>query len=448
MRRSLWTAVLALAGSLVADAQTSKYVLDTAPGVAIAPIAAKYGFTVLRSWNEPAEIDYSISTPAPLSATALKSLANERGVLAVSQDLELRSTESAPGSTSHAAVALEALDPNFSRTSVNFYGNRVLSGYVNQVAARVIESNEWLATGNNGAGVVAIIDTGVDTSHPGLAGSLMPGYDFTRDRADTVSELFDVTTGLANVLQQSTVEFLDAKKFIPVLAQSTVEFLDQSTVEFLDGTKLPSAFGHGTMVAGLVHLVAPFAKIMPLKAFHADGTASLYDVARAIRYAADHNADVISMSFSYPYDSPILQDAIAYAQSMGSLCISSAGNDGKNAWVYPGSYSGVISVGSTNFSDRRSVFSNYGHAARTSAPGEALITFFPGGNYAAVWGTSFSTGLVSGASASMRFYWRNMHTGEVMDALEQGKHVDLDMGDARLDILKSGLYCVKSGRDN
>ena len=289
--------------------------------------------------------------------------------------------------------------------------------------------------------VVAIVDTGVDSMHPALHGALLPGFDFTRDSALTVSELNDLDPATRHALQQSTVEFLDSKEFVPILQQSTVEFLDQSTVEFLDGKGLPSAFGHGTMVAGLVHLVAPYAKIMPLKAFHADGSASLFDIARAIRYAADQGADVISMSFSYPSDSPVLKDAIVYAQSRGSLCISSSGNAGKNTLVYPASYPEVIGVGSTNFSDKRSPFSNFGNSARTAAPGEALITLFPGGNYAAVWGTSFSTALVSGATGMMRFLAPNMRSGSLQDALDRGQPVDLDMGDARLDVLKSLMWC-------
>ena len=431
-------------GIMPASAQTAKYVLDLARGVNVAPLAAQYGFTVLRSWTEDAEIDYSILTPNPLSTATLKQLGAEKGVLAISAELTIHSSESDP--SSKVSRQLEPLSPIVDHSVVDFYGNRVLSIYVNQPGTKLIQSNTALAKMNGGAGVVAIIDTGVDVNHPALQGSLVPGFDFTRDQAGTVSELYDLAPQAAGVLQQSTVEFLDSKQFVPVLTQSTVEFLDQSTVEFLDGMKMPAAFGHGTMIAGLVHLVAPHAKIMPLKAFLSDGSASLYDIARAIRYAADHNADVISMSFSYPADSPLLKDAITYAQSRGALCISSAGNSGANTMVYPASYPQVVGVGSTNFSDRRSPFSNFGHAARTSAPGEALITLFPGGNYAAVWGTSFSTALVSGATSMMRFYWPKMHFDSLQDALEHGVEVDLNMGDARLDVLKSLLYCSRPGR--
>ena len=66
----------------------------------------------------------------------------------------------------------------------------------------------------------------------------------------------------------------------------------------MDVSRLPHAFGHGTMVAGLVHVVAPTASIMPLKAFSADGSSNLFDIERAIYYAVDHGAKVINMRFS------------------------------------------------------------------------------------------------------------------------------------------------------
>ena len=79
---------------------------------------------------------------------------------------------------------------------------------------------------------------------------------------------------------------------------STLALVDQSTASHIDLSQLPHAFGHGTMVAGLIHLAAPAAKIMPLKAFDADGNANIFDIERAIYYAVDHGARVINMSFS------------------------------------------------------------------------------------------------------------------------------------------------------
>ena len=298
------------------------------------------------------------------------------------------------------------------------------------------------ASFGTGLGIVAIIDTGVDTTHPALTGSLIAGYDFTRNSADTVSELTDLDQSTVVILDQTAVVPLELKVVPVELSQSTVVILDQSTVVILDNDMFPEAFGHGTMVAGLVHLIAPSAQIMPLKAFHADGSANLSDIVRAIRYAADNGASVISMSFDMPVLSPELQSAVTYAESKGAILVAAAGNEGKSESVYPAALSGVIGVGSVNFEDRRSPFSNYGHAARTSAPGEALITTFPGNNYAGVWGTSFSTALVSGAVTLMRQLQPHLHSSDVKDCLDAGVQIDQGMGDGRLDLVRSLTACA------
>ena len=451
--KSVWASAIAkhlracclLAGALAAGtawAATSNYIIETAPGTQIAPLAAKYQFSVVKTSNSRAETMYSVTTVAPLSPYALKSLASEPGVHEVETNSTVDSAETGP--SSKARQALQSLGSLLStRTTVQYYGNPVLSTYVNQPGAEMIQLSPALASYGKGWGTVAIIDTGVDPQHPALRGALLPGYDFTRNRPDTVSELYDLPTPLAIALQQSTVELLDAKKYVLALQQSTVEILDQSTVELLDGKGLPFAFGHGTMVAGLVHLVAPGARIMPLKAFRADGSADIFDIASAIRYAVDNGANVISMSFSYDTPSPVLSGAIDYAKSRGVLCVASAGNAGKKTVMYPAGYSYVVGVGSVNFSDRRSPFSNYGSSASTSAPGEALVTLFPGGNYAAVWGTSFSSALVAGSAILMKSLRPGMGYSDFKDALDAGIEIEQGMGDARLALLKSFRYLQK-----
>jgi subtilisin family serine protease len=200
---------------------------------------------------------------------------------------------------------------------------------------------------------------------------------------------------------QSTVGVLDGSQQPAQVNQSTVGVLDQSTVGVLDGPQY-AAFGHGTMTAGIVHLVAPNAKIMPLKAFNSAGTAYASDVLRAIYYAVSHGAKVISMSFDFTTYSQELATAINYATMKGVICVASAGNDGTMEAVYPASLSNVIDVASTSNNNTPSSFSNYGAPpVWLSAPGEAVMTTYPFGTYAAGWGTSFSAPLVSGTVALM-----------------------------------------------
>ena len=315
--------------------------------------------------------------------------------------------------------------------TATYYGATVRSIYVNQPAASIIGIPSALSQFGPGGGVVAIIDTGIDPFHPALAGVLVPGYDFLRNVTGIPNEWLDLTPAQAAALAGSMSVPVSQKTMPVTVSTSAVPILDQSTVVILDGggATLPGEFGHGTMVAGLVHLVAPAAKIMPLRAFSSSGTADAATVAAAILYAADHGANVVNMSFSVATNDPQLQSAIAYAASKGLILVASSGNDGSQNVVYPAGYPQVVGVGSVNNADLRSVFSNYDSmSARTSAPGEALITTYPGNNYAGVWGTSFSTALVSGAAAMV---FHVSHRGSA-SPIYAGKPIEQEMGDTRL----------------
>lgn len=425
-----------------AVAQT-RYILQTTPGVDPAALAAKYQLSIEKSWRGERRNSYAVRAVGTPSETLLNAVRIESGVLEIEPDAELRGAEAEPRSKARGAV--EGLGEQLAaKDTVTYYRSQVRAGYVTQPATRIIGLVEALQICGGSTATVAIIDTGIDPNHPALRDSVLPGYDFTRDLPGTASELTDLDQSTVAILDQSTVAILDNKQTLVALNQSTVAILDQSTVAILDGEKLPAAFGHGTMVAGIVHLVAPLARILPLKAFRADGTASLSDIARAIYFAADNGATVISMSFSMSTASAELSNAIAYATGKGILCVASAGNEGMDRKVYPAALSKVLGVGSVNNSDRRSPFSNFGGSVRTAAPGEAIITTYPGNNYAGVWGTSFSTAEVAGAVALMQQIRPRASFGYFADALDHGKKVSQDMGDSRLSLLSSLLYCLRN----
>src|SRR5205823_4978712 len=202
------------------------------------------------------------------------------------------------------------------KTPVPYYGATVWRGYVTQPGNRLVQTDATHATfGATGSGViVAVIDTGVDPDNAVLKPVLVGGYDFTRN-VKGGSEKLDVSaTPDSSQAQTSEVN------------QRTVAVLDQRTVAVLDGTKY-AAFGHGTMTAGVVHLVAPLAKIMPLKAFGADGSGYVSDVMRAIYWAQKNGATVINMSFDFSSYSPELKNAINFVSNRGIVCVASAGND-------------------------------------------------------------------------------------------------------------------------
>ena len=307
---------------------------------------------------------------------------------------------------------------------VNYYGSTVTDGYVNQPAAQIIQLQQ--AHNNfsvSGAGIVADIDTGVDPNHPALQGVLLQGYDFTRNQVGA-SEMNDISMSAPPPCDTCAAAYVN---------QHTAAMLDQHTAHMLDGNGY-EAFGHGTMVLGVIHLVAPTAKLLPLKAFGPDGNGSLSNIIAAIYYAAQNHANVINMSFDLTQSSTELNNAIAYANGKHVILVASAGNDGENEMVYPaGLQQYVVGVASTNNQDQRSSFSNYGNQiVWVAAPGEGVITTYPFGLYAAGWGTSFSSPMVAGTASLILNLQSTDSQNQAAYAFSHAKFVGLNMGYGRL----------------
>ncbi len=279
-----------------------------------------------------------------------------------------------------------------------------------------------------GAGTVGVIDTGVDPTHPALHAVLLPGYDFTRNR-DGADEKGDVTQSTAAVVDGVSPAWVN---------QSTAAVVDQSTAAVVDGSQY-AGYGHGTMVAGVIHLVAPEASILPLKAFKADGSGYTSDVIRAVYRGVNSGARVLNMSFSFSSSSTELNSAISYANKNNVICVASAGNNGQQVAVYPAGYaSKVMGVASTTNSDTRSTFSNYGTPqVWVAAPGEAIVTTYPWGTYAATWGTSFSAPFVSGAAALLLDVNTSADEAQASQAIGHAKYISSTLGNGRLDLYQA-----------
>jgi len=212
--------------------------------------------------------------------------------------------------------------------------------------------------GSAGNITVAVIDTGVDASHPDLGGRVISGWDSINSNGD--------------------------------------------------GRTDPN--GHGTHVAGILGAtvnnigiagMASNVRIMPIRVLGADGYGDDAHLAMGIIYAAENGANIINMSVGGAEPSTLLSDAIAFAQSRNVLLIASAGNDNilGNQPSYPAAYSGVLAVGATDSFDKRSFFSNTGGYLELAAPGSTIFSTWPGGNYVYSSGTSMSAPFVSGAAA-------------------------------------------------
>ena len=319
------------------------------------------------------------------------------------------------------------------------------NSYVNQPAQGVVEvqtaQSDFQVTGT---GIVADIDTGVDPNHPVLKGVLLPGYDFTRNQPGA-SEMNDLSSSFP------TPSCTTACAAPAQVNQSSAAILDQSSAAILD-TGQYSAFGHGTMVMGIIHLVAPTAQLLPLKAFKSDGTANLSDILRAIYYAVQQgDANVINMSFDTKTSSTEFKNALDYANQLGLTCVASSGNDGAQETVYPAALQsdvmGVASVGSTSSTDgTRSSFSNFGNSVVwVAAPGEQIVTTYPFSTYAAGWGTSFSAPFVSGGAALAHALRTAITESESATALAKASPLSqTGMGNGRLDLVPA-LQSLSAG---
>lgn len=216
-----------------------------------------------------------------------------------------------------------------------------------------------------GAGVtVAVIDSGIDLTHPAFQGAL------------TDSGTWKDFYGADDLPQE-------------------------------EGEIGVGAYGHGTNVAGIVLQVAPAAKILPLRVLGPDGSGDVAGVAQAILYAANQGAKVINLSLGSVENSSIVEDVIRQVTSRGVYVVASAGNENQNSISYPAALATkkgslgefLLSVGSTDLSDLKSSFSNYASSLEIVGPGENVYSPYPDGRVAGWSGTSMAAPMMTGGLA-------------------------------------------------
>jgi subtilisin family serine protease len=382
-------------------------------------ICSSLGCSVIRGLDDPDAQLFLVGIPdAANTGFFIATLSAITGILGVEMDSLLRLSDERPAIPS----------PLYDTSPVSYYGATVHEGYVQQPAVSIVRLADAQSRFHvSGTGTVAVIDTGVDPNHPVLNPVLLQGYDFTRNQGGG-SEQGD--------LSQSTAAVVDGVP--PTYVSDTgAAIVDQSTAAVVDDGHHPD-FGHGTMVSGVIHLVAPSAQILPLKAFNADGTGYTSDILRAVYFAARANVQIINMSFSTPQSSQEFKRSVDYAANAGIICVAAAGNQGQSTVVYPAGYSNVMGVASTNNNDQRSGFSNYGSAqVWVAAPGEGVVTTYPFGTYAAAWGTSFSAPFVSGTVSLLIQANSRLTPSDAASAIGHATPLTPDLGHGRLDIFQA-----------
>jgi membrane-anchored mycosin MYCP len=250
--------------------------------------------------------------------------------------------------------------------------------------AQVHQGLNRLAGLADGAGVlVAVVDSGVDATHPQLTGAVVAGLDL-----------------------------LDAGS---------------------DGRV--DCVGHGTAVASIVagrarpgvafRGVAPAATVFPVRVSERGDdesggrAAPLAEVAAAVRRCAERGARVINLSLTTDRDDPALREAVRYARARDALVVAAAGNrfEAGNPLQFPAAYEGVVGVGAVQADGARVPASQTGPHVDLVAPGADITAAARGGGYARYAGTSFAAAFVAGTAALVRQYHPELTADQVAQRL-------------------------------
>ncbi len=322
--------------------QAGEIIVGLAPGTDINDFNARFG-TFLKE-QIPGTDQYLLRLPIGVAV--------EDKLAEVAQDIDLEF--SGPNFNFQSAEVRQRSQAFIDQRSQAFIDGQSPVNFYGQPALKNLHLAEAQQMSRGWGVVVAVIDTGIDFNHPLFAGRIAyPGYDFVDDDMDPTDEAGG------------------------------------------------AGYGHGTFVSGLISMTATGAKIMPIRAFDQNGFGTSFNVAKAIRFAADNGARITNMSFGLLEKDKLIDDAITYAHNK-SFQVATVGNDNTNRLHFPSvRKTKTFGVTSINNNDTKAAFSNFGREAQAAAPGMNLYSAYPGNRWAYWSGTSFSTALVSGEAALM-----------------------------------------------
>lgn len=315
-------------------------------------LSQKLGFTVTHSWPQ-------------IGAAAIRV---DKGALdTVRSALTSRAAGGSVVSAQPAQQAyLDAMpnDPSFGEQ----YGMKLINA-----------PGAWAIQPGKKSIVIALVDTGVDLSHPDLKDRLIPGRNMI-DPSKPPQDEDDHGTHTAGIAG--------------------------------------AAANNGVGVVG----VAPGVSLMPVKALGAGGNEAT--ITDGVMWAADHGANVITMSLGLYKRSPVFEKALGYALAKGITITASAGNnnaenDPETAPHLPSTYPGVIEVAATDAADQKASFSNFGKTVTVAAPGVNILSTVPGGGYAKMSGTSMAAPHAAGVAALILSNHPDWKPAQVKAAMEQ-----------------------------
>ncbi|WP_443056075.1 type VII secretion-associated serine protease mycosin [Streptomyces sp. NBC_00239] len=264
-----------------------------------------------------------------------------------------------------------------------------------QWALAALHADEaWQTTDGDGV-TVAVLDTGVDATHPDLRGQVLDGTDLVGFGADRGERSWARHgTAMAGII---------------------------------------AGHGHGPGRGQGVLGIAPGARILPVRVILEEGDPGRAKarqskggaLAEGIRWAADHGADVINLSLGDDSESAHHEaaedEAVQYALGKGIVVVASAGNGGRQGdrVSYPAAYPGVIAVTAVDRNDTKASFSTRHWYATVSAPGVDIVIADPDRSYYEGWGTSAAAAFVSGTAALLRSAYPALSPAQIKDLLSE-----------------------------
>ncbi len=247
-----------------------------------------------------------------------------------------------------------------------------------QYGPQIIQTDlAWdIQKGDPSTVLIAVIDTGIDYTHPDLADQYITGgYDYVNNDWDPMD--------------------------------------DHSHGTHCAGT-IGATINNSIGIAGVANV-----SIMGYKVFNSGGFGFDYDAADAIINATNFGADILSNSYGFPSSNPVLADAVAYAAVHDVVIVVSAGNSGAPVSSYPALYPETITVSATDDSDTPASFTSYGSAVDVAAPGVDIWSTLPVsmGNYGYKSGTSMACPHVAGVCALIRAQFPSFTADQVRQHL-------------------------------
>jgi subtilisin family serine protease len=313
-------------------------------------------------------------------------------------ELRLRVVSVPAANREHARVQLKA-DARVSSVENDAIASKSVNptdpSWDRQWGPRRIRAPEaWEQTRGTASTVIAIVDTGVDSSQPDVRGRVLSGWDFQNNDSNPYD---DDGHGTAVA------------------------------------TTAAGAGNDGVGIAGMCWRC----RILPVKVLNGSGHGTHSNIAAGIVWATNHGADVINLSIAGLSSTTALEAAVGYAVRKGVVVVAAAGNDGTYRRTYPAAYPGVISVAASNIADVLYPWSNRGTWVTLSAPGCAYAGQ-PRARWGWLCGTSLATPVVAGTVGLMKSLAPGLTRSRVTSILTvNSQNVRTPVGHGRIDAARA-----------